>query len=146
MKAILIQDVKNLGKKNDVVEISDGYFKNYLSKNKLAVIYSKEAISILNKDLDKIKQEQNAQIKKANALKQTIESITLSFKLKAKDGNAFGSISEKQIIDELKKSNIEITKFMFESTFEPLKLGHTTINLNVFKGIQAQLKINVDEE
>ena len=80
-KAILLQDVKNLGKKNQVVQVSEGYFRNFLSKNKLAVLASKTANQHLEKDLAELQKLEDANIDNANKLKAKIEAVTLNFKL-----------------------------------------------------------------
>lgn len=146
MKIILIQDVKNLGKKNSVLEVSDGYFKNYLSKKKLAVIYSAASAKHLNEDLKVLADDELKKRNEAKALKSKIEKISLTFSLKANKGNTFWSISQKQIIQALKEKGIEINKFMFDANFQPLKIGKIKIILILYKDIKAELSILVKEE
>ncbi|MCF0227315.1 MAG: hypothetical protein HUJ52_00660 [Malacoplasma sp.] len=62
MKVILIKDVKGLGKKNDIVEVSDGYFKNFLYKKQLAVLATEKASLTLKNDLNKIKAEHKLKV------------------------------------------------------------------------------------
>lgn len=145
MKVILLQDVKNLGKKNQVVQVSEGYFSNFLSKNKLAVLASKTANQHLEKDLAELQKLEDANIDNANKLKAKIEAVTLNFKLKSNNGKAFGSVSQKQIIDLLKKQSIVITKYMFDTDFQPLKVGNIHIELNIYKTIKAKLHIIVTD-
>lgn len=145
MKIILLQDVKNLGKKNEVVEVSEGYFRNFLSKNKLAVLASKTANQHLQKDIAELQKIEDANIANANKLKAQLEAVTLNFKLKSNNGKTFGSVSQKQIIDLLKEQNIVITKYMFFDDFQPLKVGNVYIELNVYKTIKAKLHIIVTD-
>ena len=145
MKIILLQDVKNLGKKNEVVEVSEGYFRNFLSKNKLAVLASKTANQHLQKDIAELQKIEDANIANANKLKAQLEAVTLNFKLKSNNGKTFGSVSQKQIIDLLKEQNIVITKYMFFDDFQPLKVGNVNIELNVYKTIKAKLHIIVTD-
>ena len=145
MKVILLQDVKNLGKKNEVVEVSEGYFRNFLSKNKLAVLASKTANQHLQKDIAELQKIEDANIANANKLKAQLEAVTLNFKLKSNNGKTFGSVSQKQIIDLLKEQNIVITKYMFFDDFQPLKVGNVNIELNVYKTIKAKLHIIVTD-
>lgn len=145
MKVILLQDVKNLGKKNEVVEVSEGYFRNFLSKNKLAVLASKTANQHLQKDIAELQKIEDANIANANKLKAQLEAVTLNFKLKSNNGKTFGSVSQKQIIDLLKEQNIVITKYMFFDDFQPLKVGNVYIELNVYKTIKAKLHIIVTD-
>ena len=72
MKVILLQDVKNVGKKNQIVEVSDGYFRNYLSKKQLAVIATTTANKHLQKDLAELERNEADNISKANELKAKI--------------------------------------------------------------------------
>ena len=145
MKIILLQDVKNLGKKNEVVEVSEGYFRNFLSRNKLAVLASKTANQHLQKDIAELQKIEDANIANANKLKAQLEAVTLNFKLKSNNGKTFGSVSQKQIIDLLKEQNIVITKYMFFDDFQPLKVGNVYIELNVYKTIKAKLHIIVTD-
>lgn len=145
MKVILLQDVKNLGKKNTIVNVNDGYFKNYLLPRKLAVIVSTASQKHLENDLDKLAEIEKQKIDNAKDLKQKLEKLSLEFSLKSQKGNAFGSISLKQIIDEIKKHGLEVTKFMFVN-YEPLKIGSFIIKATLYKDIVANVKVLVKEQ
>ncbi|MDD7686004.1 MAG: 50S ribosomal protein L9 [Malacoplasma sp.] len=145
MKVILLQDVKNLGKKNTIVNVNDGYFKNYLLPRKLAVIVSAASQKHLENDLDKLAEIEKQKIDNAKDLKQKLEKLSLEFSLKSQKGNAFGSISLKQIIDEIKKHGLEVTKFMFIN-YEPLKIGSFIIKATLYKDIVADVKVLVKEQ
>lgn len=145
MKVILLQDVKNLGKKNTIVNVNDGYFKNYLLPRKLAVIVSTASQKHLENDLDKLAEIEKQKIDNAKDLKQKLEKLSLEFSLKSQKGNAFGSISLKQIIDEIKKHGLEVTKFMFIN-YEPLKIGSFIIKATLYKDIVADVKVLVKEQ
>ena len=145
MKVILLQDVKNLGKKNTIVNVNDGYFKNYLLPRKLAVIVSTASQKHLENDLDKLAEIEKQKIDNAKDLKQKLEKLSLEFSLKSQKGNAFGSIALKQIIDEIKKHGLEVTKFMFVN-YEPLKIGSFIIKATLYKDIVADVKVLVKEQ
>ena len=145
MKVILLQDVKNLGKKNTIVNVNDGYFKNYLLPRKLAVIVSTASQKHLENDLDKLAEIEKQKIDNAKDLKQKLEKLSLEFSVKSQKGNAFGSISLKQIIDEIKKHGLEVTKFMFVN-YEPLKIGSFIIKATLYKDIVADVKVLVKEQ
>ena len=145
MKVILLQDVKNLGKKNTIVNVNDGYFKNYLLPRKLAVIVSTASQKHLENDLDKLAEIEKQKIDNAKDWKQKLEKLSLEFSLKSQKGNAFGSISLKQIIDEIKKHGLEVTKFMFVN-YEPLKIGSFIIKATLYKDIVADVKVLVKEQ
>ena len=112
MKVILLSDVKKVGKKGSIVEVSDGYGANYLIPNKLAVKVTKTSMDIKNKqDDDKAKQDEQNRLD-AIALKEKMENLTVELKAKVgKDGKMFGAISTKQIVEEYKKQfDIELDK------------------------------------
>lgn len=146
MKVILIQDVKNLGKKNSVVNVPDGYFKNYLLPHKLAVNYSPAAIKHLDQDLANLAKDHATKLKEAQNLKAQLEKLRLQFELNAHNSNAFGSISQKQIIEAVKEHQLEITKYMFDEDFAPLKIGHFKVNLTLFEDVKATIDIMVSEK
>jgi len=147
MKVILLKDVKNLGKANEVVNVADGYAKNYLIRNKLAVIDTPSAQAQLKKLLEQQAKDEAKNIANAKKLKEQLENINLTFTLKAHDGNAFGEISAKSIITELAdKHHIKIDKYMFDKNFENLKLGRHLVFIDVYKDIVAQLVVTVNEE
>ncbi|MBP5256800.1 MAG: 50S ribosomal protein L9 [Mycoplasma sp.] len=145
MKIILLQDVKNVGKKNQIVDVNKGYFFNYLAKKQLAVIATDTAKVHLQKDLAELKKNESINVDKANELKSKIEKIVLNYKLQSNNGKAFGSISQKQIINDLKQYGITITKYMFANDFQPLKVGNIHITLDIYKDIKTKLHIIVTD-
>ncbi len=147
MKVILLQDVKSLGKKGDVVNASDGYARNMLLPKKLAV----PATSGNMKDLE-AKEKSNAKhaaevLAAAEELKAQIEknSVTLSIKV-GEGGRTFGSISTKEIAQAVKdqmKLEIDKKKILLA---QPIKeLGTTTVQVKLHPQVQADLKVNVKE-
>ena len=94
MKVILLKDIRKLGKKDDVVEVSDGYARNFLFKNKSAIAYTKGSAKVLDKQMEE-RAEHEAELKKeAEALSETLKGITLEFTLSTgKNGATFGSVS-----------------------------------------------------
>lgn len=135
MKVILLSDVKKVGKKDDVVEVSDGYARNFLIKRKLAVAYTKGSSKILDEQLA-IKKEHEAQLKKeAEALKKKLETMKLEFSLSAgKEGQVFGSISTKQINQALQEKGIEVDKRKIKLDVPVSSLGTTNVEVDLYKG------------
>ena len=104
MQVILLKDVKNVGKKDQIVNVSDGYANNYLIKNKLAVMASKKANEVLATQQENRRIDEANKKKKAEELVETLKGITLEFELSVgKDSKTFGSISLKQVEEELLK-------------------------------------------
>lgn len=146
MKVIFIKDLKKQGKINEVKEVSDGYAVNYLIKNGYAVKYTKTSGDILKKDLENKKKQDD--VDKANALKlkEELEKLTLTFKVKANNGKVFGSVSSKQINDELLKLGYKIDKKNINSKEAVSSLGMHIINVKLYKDVSCDLKIQLIEK
>lgn len=147
MKVILLQDVKKQGKKDDVIEVSDGYAQNYLIKRGLAVRYTTGSKAILEKELEEKDSKEQDLIKNANLIKKQIEKVELTFKVKTgKEGKMFGTITSKQIVEELSKKDIKIDRKMIKINVPIDSLGTHNVNINLHKKVQAKAKIIVNEE
>ncbi len=146
MKVILLKDVKKQGKKDEIIEVSDGYAQNYLIKNNLAVRYTEGSKKILDKQIDKRNTEEAELIKSCENIKIQIEKKPLTFKVKTgKEGKVFGTISSKQIADEFAKQGIIINKKTIDITNPIDTLGVHIININLHKKVVAASKIHVIE-
>lgn len=147
MKVILLADVKNIGKKGDTPNVSDGYATNFLIPRKLAVKFTDKSLDILNKEKEaKIKE---AEDNKAKAIenKAKLDNIILEFTSKAApDGRMIGSISYKQIEEELKnKYNIEIDKRKIVTKYQVNAFGTTKLKIELFKDIVGIISVHVSE-
>ncbi len=106
MKIILLSDVKNVGKKGQICEVADGYARNFLIKNRLAVPASSQAEAILEEQKQKKIDDELKAIDDAKALKDKLATVTVVLSLKTGDkGRVFGSIASKQIAEELQKQH-----------------------------------------
>ena len=147
MKVILLSDVKKVGKKGEILDVSDGYGANYLIPNKLAVKATKTSMDIKDKQ-DKdyaLKQEELKQ--EAIVLKGKLENLTLELKAKSgKDGKMFGAISTKQIVEEYKKQfDIELDKRKFMDNKNIVSLGYSKLKIELYKNVIATIIVHVSE-
>jgi large subunit ribosomal protein L9 len=137
MKVILLSDVKKVGKKGQVLEVSDGYASNYLIPNKLAVKATKTSINIKQKQDDDYALKQEELKQEAIILKDKLEGLTLEMKAKTgKDGKMFGAISTKQI---------ELDKRKFLEAHSIVSLGYTKLKIELYKGVIATIIVHVSE-
>lgn len=148
MKVILLQDVKGVGKKSQIVDVKDGYAANYLIPHKLAVMQSNRSLEILGEQ-KKQEAENIARLQKeATEIAIKLETITLEFTAKGSgDGRMFGTISTKQIAEQLKtKFGIEIDKRKFVDKVQADHFGYTKLKIELYKGIYGTITVHVSEE
>ncbi len=147
MKVILLADVKSVGKKDDIVNVSDGYARNMLFPKKLAV----EATPKNMKDIQLKKQNEariaEAQLAEAKAFAEDLGKKTVEVGIKVgAGGKTFGSISAKEIADALKEQyGIEIDRKKMVLSSPLRELGETTVPVRVHPKVTAQLKVLVKE-
>lgn len=148
MKVILLQDVKKVGKKGQVVEVSDGYGSNFLIPNKLAVKVTKTSLEI--KKVQDDTREKEEQQKKENAilLKEKIKELVLKIEAGVgKEGKLFGNISSKEVVEKYKKEfNIEIDKRKFINFIPINALGVYKIDVELYKGVIGTITVHVVEK
>ncbi len=146
MKVILLEDVKKVGNRNEVVEVSQGYANNFLFKQKLAVEADKANMRALKKRVAEEDANYAAEVKAAEDLKTELESKEFVFKLKSgKNGQVFGSVSSKQINEELKKQGYKINKRGILS--DPINhLGYDKVKIELHKEVIAEIKVKVEEK
>ena len=144
MEVIFIKDLKNQGKKGQKKNVKDGYAENFLIKNGYAVKKTKENLAKLNLELARKQKED--EINKANAekLKKELSKVVLEFKVKTGEGDrVFGSISLKQIKDELQVQGFKIEKSAIELTNTIASLGFHNVNINLYPEITATIKVHL---
>lgn len=144
MKVILLKDVKKQGKKDDIIDVSDGYANNFLIKNGLAVRYTEGSRSKLNYELKTKQAEEDALVRDLENMKKEIESKKITFTVKSgKDGKIFGTISSKQISEELKKMGYKIDKKTIVMDHVIDTLGTHIVLANVHKRVSIKLTVVV---
>ena len=148
MKVVLTENVKGIGKKLDIVNVSEGYARNYLIPRKLAKPADNKSLSEANTKKEAIKFKQDTERDLALKKKEQIEKVALEFRLKtAEGGKLFGSVTSKEISDELKaKCGLEIDKkkIMLEDAIK--MIGVYTAKVKLYEGITASLKVSVVEK
>jgi len=148
MKVILLTDVKGMGKKGDIVNASDGHARNYLFPKKIAVPADKQNLNELSAKKSSEAHKKDLEKQEAIRIKEKIEKDILILKVKAgENGKTFGSITSKEISDEIGKQfneNIDKKKVILK---DPIKtIGLHTVELKLFEGVICKLKINVKGE
>ena len=148
MKVILLADVKKLGKKDQTIEVSDGYAVNYLFPRKLAVQVTKKSVEVLENQQEKRREEDAKMKADAQVLANKLKDITLVFKVKTgKEGKLFGAISLKQVAEELNKQygiDLDKRKFVDKGTLNELGFHH--INVELYKGVIGKVHVQILSE
>ncbi len=148
MKVILLHDVKNVGKKGEIKEVSDGYGRNFLINNKHAVVASGKSQSILEQQ--NVQEKLNLLEKKheAEQLVEVLGKITLEFYVKGgKDGRVFGSISTKQICEELyRKHQISVDKRKFVDKGGVTNFGYSDVKVELYKEVIGVIRVHLNEK
>ena len=147
MKVILLQDVKGKGKKGQMIEVSDGYARNFMLPKKLAIEATADAINTMRMN-DKATQERIAK-EKADALALSKQRREMTLVVTAKGGGAgrlFGSVTNQEIADALeKKSGIKLDKRKIVIS-DPIKaVGTYTVNCKLGYEITAPLTVKIEE-
>ncbi len=148
MKVILKQDVKALGKKGEIKEVSDGYARNYLLAKGLAVEATSANLKILNDQKESVSHREARDEAEAKALAEKLRQVTVTFKAKTgENGRLFGSITAKDVADELlKTAQIELDKRKLAINDAIKTLGDHSVKVHLYKGISAELMVKVVAE
>ena len=146
MKVILLQDVKDKGKKGQMIEVSDGYARNFMLPKKMAIEATADAINTMKMN-DKATQERIAREKaEALAISKKLREMTLT--VTAKGGGAgrlFGSVTNQEIADALAKQGIKLDKRKIVIS-DPIKnVGTYTVNCKLGYEISAPLTVKIEE-
>ena len=147
MKVILLKDVKGVGKAQQVVNVKDGYAMNYLIPNRLAVMQTEKSMEVLSQQ----KADQAAEVarltEEAKVIAEKLKDIVVEFKANGgADGKMFGSISTKQIEQELKnKHGICVDKRKFITKVAVDRFGYTKLDIELYKGVKGVVTVHVSE-
>jgi len=146
MKVVLIEDVKSLGKKGDVVEVSEGYARNFLIAKKHAVEATAANLNTLK--LQKANAERIAaeQLAEAQEMAKKLAEVTVTVSIKSgENGKAFGSVSSKEIAEALAKQGVEVDKKKIVLPEAIKEFGKYDVKVKLHKDVQGNVKVNVVE-
>lgn len=146
MKIILTEYVKKIGKKGEVVNVKQGYFRNYILPNNLGVEANKENLAKLDEHLKQLKKEEDENTKAAMENKEKIEKTEVVIKVKAgENGKLFGSITNMDIKKALDEKNIEVDKKKIDKA-DIDSLGDYEVTIKLYQQVSAKLKVKVEAE
>ena len=145
MKVILLDNVKGVGKKDEIINANDGYARNFLIPKKLTVEANNSNLAKLKSKQDSNAFKKEEERKKAIEIKEKLENVTLKIAVKAgENGKIFGGVTSKEISEKLKNDyKIDLDKKKIDLK-ETIKMtGVFTVDLKLFEGVTGKLKLNV---
>ena len=145
MKVILKENIKGVRKKDEIINASDGYARNYLFPKNLAVEANATNLSKLKTKQDSENYKKNQEKEEAKGLAEKLEKVRLRFNVKTgENGKVFGGVSSKEIAEKLEKEyNFKVDKKKIELKETIKTLGITKINVKLYEGVIASLNIEV---
>lgn len=146
MKIILLQDVEKLGVAGDLVEVKDGYARNYLFPRKLAIKGTKDNLETWKEQKAKEEAEEKERVEGAEALKEKLESITITVNAKVgESGRLFGAITSQDIANGIKEETGEkIDKKKIQLSNNIKEAGSHVVPVRLYTGVVADLKVEVE--
>ena len=147
MKVILQADIKGVGKKNEVINASDGYARNYLFPKNLAVPADNQNMNVLNAKKASAEHKKNVECEEAKKTQEKMKNIVLKIKTKAgENGRTFGSITSKEIAENLEKQfKIKVDKKKIVMQEQIKILGTYVVDVKLFEGVVGKLTVSVTE-
>ena len=148
IKVILKENIKGVGKKDEIVEVKDGYANNFLLNQNKAILATPENINKLKARNEKIQKNHDRDVKNAKELKETLASKEIVLKVKVGENNkVFGSISAKEIVQAVKDQlNIDIDKKKVSADSKLKEIGVHNVELKLHSEVRANLKVRVEAE
>lgn len=146
MKVIFVKDLRGQGKRGDIKEVKDGYAQNYLIKNGYANRLTDQNYQSYLDDKEKEKELDEKKRKEANEIKKTLEKVELVFKVKTgKMDKVFGSVTSKQIKDDLEKLGIFVDKKVIDAKDGLSTLGYHDVKVELYKDICGVIKVKLEK-
>ncbi len=145
MKVILLKDVKSQGKKGDTINVSDGYANNFLLKNGLAVPANQANVNINTRQKDNEAKRIAEETAEAKAVANKLKDVTLKINIEVgANGKAFGSVTGKEISEELLKMGYTVDKKDVVLDKSIKTTGLFDVELKLYKGVSCKLKVQVE--
>lgn len=147
MKVILNADIKGVGKKNEIINASDGYARNFLLPKKLAVPADAQNMNVLNAKKASEQHKKNVEFEEAKKTQEKMKEIVVKIKTKAgENGKTFGSITSKEISENLEKQfKIKVDKKKISLPEQIKTLGTYIVDVKLFEGVVGKLTVSVTE-
>lgn len=148
MKVILKENIKSIGKKDEVVNVSDGYARNYLFAKNLAVEATPGNLAKLQTKKDSATFKKSQEKEEAQKVADKLAKLTLEFKVQAgENGKVFGGVSSKEIAEKLEKDyEIKVDKKKIDLK-EPIKiLGVKRVDIKLFEGVVGTVKVKTTQK
>ena len=146
IKVILKENIKGVGKKDEIVEVKDGYANNFLLNQNKAILATPENINKLKARNEKIQKHHDRDVKNAKELKEVLATKEIVLKVKAGENNkVFGSINAKEIVQAIKDQlNIDIDKKKVSADSKLKEIGVHNVELKLHSEVKANLKVRVE--
>ncbi|MCI8961900.1 MAG: 50S ribosomal protein L9 [Clostridia bacterium] len=147
MKVILNSDIKGVGKKNEIINASDGYARNYLFPKKLAVPADTQNMNVLNAKKASEQHKKDLECEEAKKVQEKMKTIVLKITTKAgENGKTFGSITSKEIAESLEKQfKIKVDKKKVVLPEQIKTLGTYIVDVKLYEGVVGKLTVSVTE-
>lgn len=146
MQVILTKDIKGQGKKGQMVNVSDGYARNYLLPRGLAEAATKSNINVMKGKQESLEYKKKVELEEANAIAEKMKGIKVELKAKAgSNGKLFGSITSKDVSEALtSQHHIKLDKKKFVMPDGIKTLGTTEIDVKIYTGVTGKLTVVVE--
>lgn len=146
MKIIFLKDLRGQGKKGEIKEVKDGYAQNFLIAKGYAEKLTDQSLGKYKREKKQEEDLDKEMRKQAEELKNKLKDVKVSFKVKTGAGDkVFGSVSPKQIKDELEKIGYKIDKKQIELDHPISALGFHDIKINLYKEVYVKIKIQLEK-
>ena len=145
MKVIFLQDVKKQAKKDEIKEVKDGY-ASYLIAQKLAVPYTEKSVEVLKSEIKERQDKEDALVEECNKIRKKLENKNIKFKVKTgEQDKVFGSISSKQISEEISKMGFDIDKKKINTNGEVNSLGTHIVTITLHKKVVFNINVILEK-